>query len=170
MPRSPDFFRQLNEQTLEALEERARQPGVKLDEIVSWLNMNGVEASRSAVGRWWQDFRLEDRTRRAHEVARQYLATARETDPTAVTEASLRKFEELVFEALSSGDELDSGELLKLAMAMKAGLGSRKEIVELRRQQVEAVKEAEAAARSGGTAADVVDTIKRALGISKEAA
>jgi hypothetical protein len=79
MPRSPDFFRQLNEQLLEQLEEYARQPGRTGDEVLEWLTDRKVQTSRAAVYRWLQDFRLEDRTRRAGEVARMYLDAARES-------------------------------------------------------------------------------------------
>ena len=40
MPRSPDFFRQLNEQLLEQLEEYARQPGRQGEEVVEWVKAN----------------------------------------------------------------------------------------------------------------------------------
>jgi hypothetical protein len=118
------------------------------------------------VYRWLQDFRLEDRTRRASEVARQYLSAARDADPTAVTEASLRKFEERVFEWLVSDEDASAEDLASIANAMKRGIGSRREVIELKRQQAEAVKTAEAAAKSGASATDVVVTIKKALGIA----
>lgn len=166
MPRSPDFFRSLNEQLLEQLEEFARQPGQTGDKVLDWLSGEGIKASRSAVYRWLQDFRLEDRTRRASETARAYLDAARASDPQAVTEASLRKFEELVFDHLVGTDATDAKDLMMIASAMKQGLGSRKDLIELRKQQAEAVKTAEAAAKSGASAADVVGVIKTALGIA----
>jgi hypothetical protein len=90
MPRSPDFFRNLTEQRLEELEEFARQPGRTGSEVHEWLKGHGVQTSERSVYRWLQDFRLEDRTRRASEVARTYLDAAREADPAAIAEASLR--------------------------------------------------------------------------------
>jgi hypothetical protein len=176
MPRDPEFFRQFEAagkaagvdaaRFRELLEEGARQPGRTGDEVVEWLEAKGVKASRSAVYRWLQDFRLEDRTARASETARTYLDACRAADPTAVSEASLRKFEELVFEHLANTDETDSKDLMFIATAMKTGLGSRKEIIELKRRQAEAVKQAESAASEGKSAPDVVATIKKALGIS----
>jgi Fe2+ or Zn2+ uptake regulation protein len=165
MPRSPDFFRQLNEQLLEQLEEYARQPGRTGDEVLEWLTDRKVQTSRAAVYRWLQDFRLEDRTRRAGEVARMYLDAARESDPHAVTEASLRKFEELVFDHLVSTDETDAKDLFFVAQAMKTGLGSRKELVEMKRRQTEAVKAAEETVKAGGDGAAVAQRVREILGI-----
>lgn len=133
MPRQPEFFRQMNEQLLEQLEEFARQPGRIGDEVVEWLTKNKVAASRSAVYRWLQDFRLEDQTRRASEIARTYLDAAREADPHAVTEASMRKFEEMVFDWMASTEAADAKDLMFIASAMKTGLGSRKNLIELKR-------------------------------------
>lgn len=166
MPRGPDFFRQLTEQTLEALEEYARQPGRTGDEAHDWLAERAVKTSRSAVYRWFQDFRLEDKTRRAAEVAKGYLAAAREADPASVTEASLRKFEELVFDWTVQAEDPNAQELLFIANAMKSGLGSRRELVDLRRKQADALKAADEQARTGASAGDVVATIKTALGIA----
>jgi hypothetical protein len=165
MPRGPDFFRKLSAEQIERLEEFARHPGKTIDEVAGFLADQQVRTSRSAVGRWLQDFRLWDRNQRASNVARSYLDAARTTDPTAITEASLRKFEELVMERLMSGEEMTGDELAKLAQAMRAGIGSRKEIIELKRQQADAVKAAEQAAKSGKSATDVVATIKQALGL-----
>lgn len=166
MARSPDFFRQLTEQLLEQLEEFARQPGRTGDEVQAWLTQHKVQASRSAVYRWLQDFRLEDRARRAGDVAKAYLAAAREADPVAVTEASLRKFEEMVFDWMVSSDGVDAKDLMFIASAMKTGLGSRKEVLELKRRQQDALAAAEKQAKAGATGADVVKTIKQALGIA----
>ncbi len=166
MARGPDFFKQMTQAQIDALEEFARHPGKSVDDVAGYLQDTQIKASRSAVGRWLQDYRLWDRQQRAADVARQYLEAARSNDPTAVTEASLRKFEELLLERLMCGEELDGDELAKIAQAMRAGIGSRKDVIELKRQQADAVKTAEAAAKSGASATDVVATIKKALGIA----
>jgi hypothetical protein len=170
--RAPDFFRNLTEQLLEQLEEVARQPGVKGDEVLAWLEAHGVKTSRSAVYRWLQDFRLEDRTRRASEVARSYLDAAREADPQAVSEASLKKFEELVFDYLVGAEAADAKDLMFIASAMRTGLGSRKELLDLRKKvsdlqaaQQAAVEAAEKAAAGGGGSDAVIRLIKTKLGI-----
>jgi len=165
MARSPEFFRQLSEQLLERLEEYARQPGRTGDEVHAWLRDQGVATSRAAVYRWLQDFRLADRTRRASETARAYLDAAREADPTAVTEASLRKFEELVFEHLAGADQDNAGGLLKIALAMKAGLGSRKDVIELKamgRERMQAL--ANQASKRAITAEDIQRVSKAVFG------
>ncbi|HRK32550.1 MAG TPA: hypothetical protein PLD59_15915, partial [Tepidisphaeraceae bacterium] len=97
------------------------------------------------------------------------LAAARESDPHAVTEASLVRFEQMIFDALVGGEELTPDELAKIAQAMRSGMGSRKDLVAMRQKQSEAVKEAEQAVEAGKSAPDVVATIKKALGISAAA-
>ena len=52
------------------------------------------------------------------------------------------------------------------AMAMKSGVGTRREIEDLKQRQAAAVKAAESAASTGASAGDVVATIKKALGIA----
>jgi hypothetical protein len=138
--RAPDFFRQLNEQLLEQLEEFARQPGRQGDELLQWLEEHGVKTSRSAVYRWLQDFRLEDRTQRASQVARSYLEAARQSDPTAVSQAALQKFQELLFDKLVETDELSTGDLMKLSIAMKTGLNAQQIIGELKTRFDQAAK------------------------------
>jgi len=141
MARSPDFFRQLRggpdrvdgAPSLEELEEFGSQDGITGPECLRWLTKRNVSTSRAAVARWLQDFKLEYKTRRASEVARSCLATAREGDPLAVTEATLVKMEEAVFEKLVSGDELSAGELKDLSTAMGTRLKSRRELLDQRR-------------------------------------
>ena len=163
--RQPDFFRQLNEQALEAMEEYARQPGRTGDEVFDWLEARKVKTSRSAVYRWLQDFRLEDRTRRASETARVYLDAARQGDPHAVTEASLRKFEELVFDFMVNAEEPDAKDLMFVASAMKTGLGSRKELIELNKHGREVMgKLAGEARRRTLTAEDIEAAAKVVFG------
>jgi hypothetical protein len=82
-----------------------------------------------------------------------------------VTEASLRKFEELVFDHLVSTDETDAKDLFFVAQAMKTGLGSRKELVEMKRRQTEAVKAAEETVKAGGDGAAVAQRVREILGI-----
>ena len=166
MPRGPDFFQEMTAPQIEALEEFARHPGKTIDDVHKYLADIQVRTSRSSVHRWLQDFRLWDKTQRAADVAKSYMQAASGSDPTAVTEASLRKFNELVFEALTSGDELDSLDLRRIAGALKTGLDAQHAVNTLRKQQAEAIRSAEAAAKSGASATDVVKTIKDALGIA----
>ena len=59
---------------------------------------------------------------------------AREADPQAVSEASLKKFEELVFDYLVGAEEADAKDLMFIASAMRTGIGSRKELLDLRKK------------------------------------
>jgi hypothetical protein len=154
--RSPDFFRQMNEQLMEQMEEFARQPGRQGDEVLEWLEKQGVKTSRTAVYRWLQDFRLEDRTRRASEVARTYLDAAREADPMAVSQASLQKFQELLFDKLVENNELSTGDLMKISIALKTGLNSQQLIGELRTRFDAEMGKIRAATKDGKISAEAI--------------
>jgi hypothetical protein len=134
MPRQPDFFRQINEQLLEQLEEFARQPGCKGDEVLAWLESHSVKTSKSAVYRWLQDFRMEDDSRRTQALARAKLATIAEGDSQAVSEASLRLLDDRLLGVLANGEELSPKELLAMSAAVNNGLKSRRELIDLREQ------------------------------------
>jgi len=152
-------------QTLRELEAFATR-GRTVDEVHDWLQARGFVLGRTAVWTWLDTFRLEDSTRRASEVSATYLHAAADTDPTAVASATLRKFQELVFDFVVRQDEADAGDLVKIAIAMKQGLGSQAAINDLRKQQAETIKAAESAVKTGASAGDVVATIKKALGIT----
>ncbi|MGN6727957.1 MAG: phage protein Gp27 family protein [Tepidisphaeraceae bacterium] len=166
MARQPDFFRQMNEQLLEQLEEYAREPGRYGTEVLQWLTERGVKTSRSAVYNWFEDWRMEERNRRATDMARDYLAAAKAADPTAVSEAALMKFEELVLEHLMSAESGDAGELMKIAVAMKTGAGTRRELLELKQRgnaELDKLKKA-ATAKRQITAEDIENVRKKVFG------
>ncbi len=152
-------------QTLRDLEAFATR-GRTVDEVHEWLQAKGFTLGRTAVWTWLDSFRLEDSTRRASEVSTAYLQAAADTDDTAVAAATLKKFQELVFDFVVRQDQADAGDLLKIAVAMRQGLGSQKAISDLKAKQAEAIKAAEAAVTTGASAGDVVATIKKALGIA----
>lgn len=163
MARGPDFFKQMSIEQIDALEEYARHPGRTVDDVAGYLQDAAVKTSRSAVGRWLQDFRIWDKQQRAADVAKRYLDVARGSDPTAVTEASLRKFEELVLERLMAGDELTADELAKLSQAMRAGLGSRKDILELRAKGREQLAQLKGEAGKRAITADDIERVSKAV-------
>ncbi len=165
--RAPEFFRQLNEQTLEALEEYARQPGRMGDAVQAWLAERGVTASRSAVYRWLQDFRMEDDSRRTAAMARAKLASIADGDAQAVSEAAMRLLDDRVLGVLAEGEVLSAKELLALSGTIQTGLRSRRELLDLREQvrgleakQKAAVAAAEKAEKTGN---DPVAAIKKVL-------
>ena len=144
MPRESDFLRHMNEQLLERFEEHARQPGRTGPECLEWLTANGVKTSESAVYRWLQDFKLEYRHGRARDMARAYLAAAKESDPAALTEAAQTKLEELLLEHVMNAGSEDALKLMRAARAMKTGIGTRREVVALRNEIAEAKRVANA--------------------------
>lgn len=163
MMRQPDFFRQMNEQLVEQLEEYARQPGRTGNDVLDWLTERQVKTSRSAVYSWLQDFRVEWRHRRATDAARQYLDAARSSDPTIVTEAALKKFEELVLEYMMSAEESDAKDLMFIASAMKTGLGSRKDIIELKRKGREQMEQLASTAKQKQITPEMIEQVSKAV-------
>src|SRR5687768_10261103 len=116
MPRDPDFFRRLNEQLLEQLEEHARQPGRTGDEVFDWLTEREVKTSRSAVYRWLQDFRLEDRTRRAAVLSDTLVTAAKESGGLAIQDAALLQLSHLIFDAAVNTDGVSADDLNSLSL------------------------------------------------------
>lgn len=163
MPRSPDFFKQLTAETLGELEEFARQPGRTVDECAGWCQDKAIQTSRSAVGRWLQDFRLADQNARAKELAAEYLRTASGGDATSITEASLRKFNELVFTALASGEELAPGELMKLSIALKTGLNAASLIENMKRDGREQMEKLKGQAKQKTITPEMIEACSKAV-------
>lgn len=167
MPRKPDFFSQLDRSELEKLEAYAREPGRTVDQVHEHLLVQGFTASRSAVGRWKARFDETDRMSAAAELADAIHTASADAGTVDVAGAvNLQVAQRLQAALVRGGEELALGDLLKASLAISQITANQKRVVELKRQQADAVKTAEAAAKSGASATDVVATIKKALGIA----
>lgn len=163
MARGPDFFKQMTQAQIDALEEFARHPGKTVDDVAGYLADQQVRTSRSAVHRWLQDFRLWDRNNRAKEIARSYMQAAAGEDDSAIADASLRKFNELLFETLASGDELDTGDLLKISVALKTGLGARQLVNELKARGIAQLNELKGQATRRAITPEDIERVSKAV-------
>jgi len=167
MPRQPDFFSQMERADLEKLEAFARKPGAKIDKVHEFLLAEGFTASRAAVGRWFKRFREVDRMSEAAELADAIHTASAESGAVDVAGAvNLQLAQRLQSALVKGGDRLDIGDLLKGAMAINAMTTAQQRVEKLKKIQADAVQAAEAAAKSGKSATDVVATIKQALGIA----
>lgn len=157
-----------------AYEELLRRPATTINDLLAWLSERGLQVSRGAVWKHRRNFQdVLDGVRRSAEMARAFADVARQGGIESLGEASLARFQQLMTEKLLSLDaegEMDSKELLQLSMAMNAAATTRQRIETVKREfeerQREALDRAQAAAASGATGADVVATIKQALGIT----
>lgn len=151
-----------------------RQPAATIDDLMEWFAGKGCRVSRGAVWKHRRNYQdVLDGVRRSAEMARAFADVARTGGVEALGEASLARFQQLMTEKLLQMDaesELDAKELCQLSMAMNAAANTRQRIeavkVEYDRRQAEALAKAEKLAGSGASGTDVVDTIKRALGIT----
>lgn len=167
MPRKPDFYQHLDGPGLERLEAFARQPASTIDRVHDWLQAEGIVCSRSAVARWKLGFDEADRMSAAAELADAIHTASSEAGTVDVAGAvNLQLAQRLQAALVNGGDQLPIGDLLKGAMAINALTNAQGKLNDLRKQQADAVRAAEAAAKSGGSATDVVATIKAALGIA----
>ena len=186
MPRQPDFISQLERNELEQLEAFARKPGRTIDQCFDYLCAeHGFVPSeefpehprrlnRNSVWRWKRRFDEADRMSVASELA-DAMATA-EDEAGAVDlgrGARLMVLQRLVNQIAEMGDDANISVLNKFSTTLekltRTGRHSVKlegELIELKNQQADAVRAAEAAAKSGKSATDVVSTIKQALGIT----
>jgi hypothetical protein len=163
MARGPDFFKQMSVEQIDALEEFARHRGKSVDDVTGYLADLQIRTSRSAVGRWLQDFRMWDRSNRAKEIAKSYMQAAAGDDDAAVADASLRKFNELLFETLASGEELDTGDLLKISVALKTGLGARQLVNDIKTRGVAQLNELKGEANKRAITAEDIERVSKAV-------
>lgn len=159
----PEFFKQMTEQSVEQLEERARKPGTTTEEVLEWLTDLGVKTSRSAVGRFLQDFRVRDRRDRTAIRAKAYLSGVQESDPLALAQANERLLEQEVFDALSSGDDVRAKSLKDFAAAIRGGVAVKRDLVDLRQRGTQKMEELKTLASRRRLTADDIEAARKAV-------
>ena len=155
-------------------EELSRRPAATIDDLLTWFAEKDCRISRGAVWKHRRNYQdMLDGVRRSAEMARAFADVAREGGVETLGEASLARFQQLMTEKLLRMDadgELDAKELMQISQAMNSAANTRQRIeavkVEMQQRQQEAIEKAQQAAAAGGSATDVVATIKRALGIT----
>lgn len=162
---------------LEELRTFAREPGRTVDEIHQWLLERGYTMSRSSAGRWKQQFDEElmcERFSRSGELAAAIRDAASRGGAVAISEAAMLQLSQVIFEQsvkLQADGDVDSMDVRRLTASIKSLMDSTQRAEQIKREfetrQKAAVEAAEAATRSGASATAVVDTIKKALGITQ---
>jgi hypothetical protein len=146
-------------------------PACTVDKAHEWLLAKGYRISRGAVGNWLSDFKSADEVRRAAETSKAFLDLGKEAGVTGVAEATLQRFQQLLFAHLMDKGAADAGEFRKLATAMNAAVQSGRHIEKLREEvasrQQQAVEEAEKVAKGGGSGEAVANKMRELLGLKK---
>ncbi len=165
---------------LEALEAFAREPGRTVDECHAWMRDRGHDVSRSAVGAWKQSFDsrlMAERMSAAGGLAKAFMAAAKSDGGLQIPDAAVLQMSQMIFEhaaRLATGGEVETRELADLGLALQRTTLAKVRVENVRsaflKREQQAVDAASKVAQSGGKATDVVDTIKRALGLVEEAA
>lgn len=159
---------------LAELETYAREPGRTVDECHEWMRARGFTLARSSVGNWLSDFKnrvVAEKFSASSELARAIRDQANtEGGAVAISEGAILQLSQQIFEALARSDS-EPGDLLKLAIALKTTLAGKEQADSIRaeekRKQAEALAQATKAAGMGASATDVVNVIKRVMGIGK---
>lgn len=110
-----------------AFEAEARSPKATVDSLLQWLLERGFTASRSAVGRWVQKFRvslMEQRMGRSGELARAVMDAAKEGGALKVYDAAIMAFGQSIFEALEKEDQ-PTEDLERIGKMIKHGVQAK---------------------------------------------
>ncbi len=134
-----------------------------IDEVHEWVQAKGYTIGRTAVGNWLQKFReqlMVERMQAGGGLARAMLEQGK--NAKEMTDAALLGITQKVFEALSSGEEVDADSLNKLALTMQRTTLAGKRAEERAKL---AVAEAEKVVEAGGDGRSVVDKVREVLGM-----
>lgn len=175
MPRTFKVIEELSADELEELRAFTRARHRTVDECHEWIQAHGYTMHRSAVGTWKQDDEDQQTAERFHRsrgTVTAIMAAYKETGSVGISDASQLQLSQVLFERILQIDaagEAESGDLLKLAMALKTNVGTKQGIERLREEmaakQKEAVDEAAKVATAGGSGEAVVARMRAVLGV-----
>jgi hypothetical protein len=186
VPRRADFIRLLSREDYERWEAYMRTPGVTVEQVHDWLCAEcGLvdsrempdhprRVSRTAVGDELKKFKETDPIRGASDLADAIATVHAEHGGADHLKAIQLQLSQRLMTRLADGaTEQDdqflhdaAGTLERLSRSGRHTVKLEQELDQLKRQKAEAVRAAEAMAKSGGSVVDVVSTIKAALGIT----
>ena len=123
----------LSRAELDELEAFAREPGRTIDECHEWLQAHGFTISRTAVFRWFRNFRSEDRFRTSQELAKNLVETAKREGTIAVNDANTLLLSSMLQNKLlqlESQEDAPTKELWGVSMALKNVVATKTEVEE----------------------------------------
>jgi hypothetical protein len=170
MPRHFKIDDLLEAQDREAFNDFLRAKKATIDEGVEWLMQRGYKLSRNAVNNYRRNFEESlKRLRESSEFARNLMAAAKAGGGvTDIADANLMQLQIKLSEILfrEDGEEgADAGELMKVAISLRSGVATKKELEELRAKVKEALDAIEAkGAKRTITAQDIADVRKAVFG------
>lgn len=149
-----------------------RQPATTIDNLLDWLDERGFSVSRGAVWKHRRNFDEQTESlRRSAEMARAFVDVAKTESIESISDAALFRMSQVLMEQsmqLDAEGDLNPKDLVNMTKAIRNLIGGKREVEDLRDRQREALAQAEQVAASGASGGDVVETIKRALGITQD--
>src|ERR1035437_1161752 len=137
MSRKFAIEKELREEDLESFRQLCAKPARTYDDLQEWLGDHGYKISRGAVYNYrnnWEE--TLKKIRASADSAKAFVQVAREGNGVAdLSEASLARFQQLMMEKLfqmDAEDGLDSGELMKLSIALKSAVATKQQIEEIK--------------------------------------
>jgi hypothetical protein len=171
MPSQFKVHELLSRQELDELEIFAREPGRSYDEIHDWLLSHGFTVGRTAAGNWYREFKsllMKERFSRSGELAQVIKTAIQGGQLEDVADAAAMQLTQVVFEQsaqLQEDGEIDTGDVLKMTMALRNLVKSKEGLVKLLAAKLE--REMRALKGKGKTIDDqtIADVRKAVFGV-----
>lgn len=172
--KADELLSKMTEEDRAAYDTLLHDPATTIDDRLEFFLSRGVHISRGAVWKHGRSFQEKlDGIRRSSEIARAFMAVAKEGGAAGLSEASLSRFQQLLMEklmAMEDEGETDSGELMKLSIALQTAIKASGQIQEIKaeyeKRQKDALAAAEQAAKRGEGSEAVVSKVREILGIA----
>ena len=175
MAQQPEFFDYLTREQLEELEEYALKPGRTIADCVTWIVVQtGKTVAKSNVHRWMRDLKEQYQARRASEagsLAKNFMAAIKDSGGLEIPDAATMLLAQRVYEWASNADQTmaSTKDIANMSLAMQRLMTGKKRIEDVREDLVQRQKNAitagEAIAKTGASSTDVVNEIKKVLGV-----
>ena len=171
MSREHRVITELSRDELDKLEAFARERRRPVKAIHEWLQAAGFTMSRSAARNWRRQFYAEDKVRTAAELSKQYMDVVKDASADKIADATLHRYQTMLFDLVLGANEKDAGVLLKIGRSIEASVKSGRQIEELRKEYQDrdrrALEAAKETAKEGGSGEAVVKRVREILGIKE---
>ena len=175
MAQHPEFYSHFTTEQREEFEDYAIEPGRTIMDCVAWITANiGISVPKSNVHRVKQRLEEEYQARRASEagsLAKNFMAVIKDSGGLEIPDAATMLLAQRVYEWASKADQTlaSTKDIANMSLAMQRLMTGKKRIEDVREDMVQRQKNAitagEAIAKTGASSTDVVNEIKKALGV-----